>query len=75
MASFPNAGGVPPTTTQHALNNLADHLAHVSSLAYDPSHDAEHERHVKDYLVNHVPHSNVRATPVLMRDDTRDPHY
>lgn len=67
---IPDAEGAPPTSPQHAPNNLASHLARVSSLAHAPSHDVVHERHVMDYLTNHVtPQSNVREPPPFSRDD------
>ena len=70
QASFPDRDGAPPQSPQQSLNNLAEHLARVSSLAHEPSHDADHERHVKEYLANHVlPHSNVREPPSFSLDD------
>ncbi len=54
-AAFANAAGEPPHTPVQALSNMAAHLAHVSSHAPDPSHDADHERHVKEFLSTDVP--------------------
>lgn len=63
-ASFPDALGNPPLTPQHSLDNMASHLANISSLTHDPSHDAKHEEHVMDYITNDIPvHANVREPP------------
>ena len=69
MTSCVDRNGAPPLTPQHALNNLAEHLAHVSSLAHDPSYDVKHEHHVKEYHTNIPPHSNVRESPPFSLDD------
>ena len=69
MTSCVDRNGAPPLTPQHALNNLAEHLAHISSLAHDPSYDVQHEHHVKEYLTNIPPHSNVRESPPFSLDD------
>lgn len=70
FASFPDATGAPPASLQHAIDNLAAHLAHISSLAPDPTHDTQQERHVKEYLTNHVlPHANVNEPPPFNLDE------
>jgi len=72
IASFPDARGAPPLTPQHAIDNMADHLASVSSLTAHPSHDATHERHVMSHLRGYVPsHSNVRELPSFSLDDVK----
>ena len=49
---------------------MASHLAAVSSLVRDPSHDLAHESHVRDYLSSHVPsHSNPHESPTWTLDD------
>jgi hypothetical protein len=49
---------------------MAAHLASVSSLACDPSHDVAHERHVRDYLSTNVPSlSNPSELPSWTLDD------
>ena len=69
-AAFPDITGAPPHTPEQALNNMAAHIADVSSLARDPSHDAAHERHVRDYLSANVPsHSNPSESPPWTLDD------
>ena len=69
-AAFPDKQGAPPHTPEQALNNMAAHLADVSSLARDPSHDQAHERHVRDYLSSNVPsHSNPSESPSWSLDD------
>ena len=68
--AFPNSAGEPPHTPTHALNNMAAHLASVSSLAHDPSHDADHERHVRDFLSTDVPsHADPSEQPSWSLDD------
>ena len=69
-AAFPDDKGAPPHTPEQALNNMAAHLANVSSLARDPSHDLAHERHVRDYLSTHVPSaSDPSESPPWTHDD------
>ena len=71
-ASFPDSQGAPPLTPQHAIDNMASHLAQVSSLTPHPSHDKRHERVVMDYLRDHVPnHSNVSEPPPFTPDEVK----
>lgn len=62
-ASFCDATGAPPLTPQHAINNMASHLASVSTLAHDPSHDVDHERHVREYLADVPTYPNIHQLP------------
>jgi hypothetical protein len=62
-ASFCDANGAPPLTPQHAINNMASHLASVSTLANDPSHDVDHERHVREYLSDIPTYPNIHQPP------------
>ena len=47
FAPFADVNGAPPTSTQHKLDNMAAHLARISSLAPDPAHDQHWEQHVR----------------------------
>ena len=68
-ASFCAADGSPPLTPTHALDNMASHLAAVSSPKYDPQHDAIHERHVEECISNDIPPcSNPSETPPFSLD-------
>ena len=49
-ASFPDANGKPPPTHTEALNNMAAHIAKISSISHDDAFDAAHEAHVMSYL-------------------------
>jgi exonuclease III len=71
-ASFPDAQGNPPLTPQHSLDNMAAHLANISSLTQDPSHDAKHEDYVMEYVTNHIPdHADVREPPPFSLDQIK----
>ena len=51
-ASFPDANGAPPRTHTEALNNMAAHIAKISSISHDDMFDAAHEADVMSYLRN-----------------------
>ena len=59
-ASFPDANGTPPRTHTEALNNMAAHIAKISSISHDASFDTAHEEHVMSYLrdIPEVQHSS-----------------
>ena len=54
-ASYPDAKGNPPRTATEALNNMAAHIANVSSLPHNYVFDMMHESEVKQYLRDNVP--------------------
>ena len=71
--SIPDTHGNPPLSPQHSLNNMATHLAKISSLTHDPTHDMSHERHVLDYVYNAIPNDpSVTEDPLFSVGDIRE---
>jgi hypothetical protein len=62
-ASFCDNTGHPPTSPQQAINNMAAHLARISSLTSDASHSRQHERNVMEYLNTIPSYSNTQEPP------------
>ena len=54
-ASFANKDGMPPTDATEALNNMAAHIARISSLPRSAMYDAVHEARVLQYVRDHIP--------------------
>lgn len=55
--SFTDGSGRPPSDATQALNNMAEHMARISSLPRSAMFDAAHETHVRDYIRDHIPES------------------
>ena len=62
-ASVCDSAGQPPTSPQQAINNMAAHLARISSLTSDVTHNRQHERMVLDYLETIPLASNTQEPP------------
>lgn len=58
LTSFPDEHGVPPLSPQHALNNMAAHLARTSSLSPDSSHNQDFEQRVLQSVSQISPRPN-----------------
>jgi ribonuclease HI len=54
-ASFADKEGRPPIDATQALNNMADHIARISSLPRSAMFDEAHEEHVRSYVRDHIP--------------------
>ena len=54
-ASFADKDGHPPLDGTQALNNMAAHIARISSLPRNAMFDAGHEEHVLSYVRDSIP--------------------
>ena len=54
-ASFADKDGTPPLDETQALNNMAAHIARISSLPRSAMFDAAHEERVQQYIRDNVP--------------------
>ena len=54
-ASFADKDGHPPLDATQALNNMAAHIARISSLPHNAMFDATHEEHVLSYVRDSIP--------------------
>ena len=54
-ASFADKDGHPPLDATQALNNMAAHIARISTLPRNAMFDAAHEQHVLSYVRDSIP--------------------
>ena len=54
-ASFADKTGRPPLDATQALNNMAEHVARISSLPRSAMFDDAHDQHVRQYIRDHIP--------------------
>ena len=63
----------PPLSQQHAINNMADFLKRISTSTQtttnDPAEQQMQEEHVRQYLLNIDPESDISAEPPFTLDD------
>ncbi|WP_317205757.1 reverse transcriptase family protein, partial [Janthinobacterium sp.] len=71
LGSFPSpSDGSLPHNTQQAVNNLAQHIAHTSSIPNDPTFDQHHHNMVEDEIsrVLSQPLTHVAPPPFTLED-------